>query len=320
MGLDDPRAQIAVFGIAGPAAIAFVATLVAAIAFRAGRRVDPGTASPRAGVGAAFGFAAAFVFANLGMDGVPDRWPVAAAEWALPLLALAGVTACLDALIFTGKKRHVVRWAGRAMIIAAFIFGPMSRTWQNFWEGTEAAFWIGGVVAWFAIAFAASDRTASKSTARGHALVAMVTAGGLVPVIFGAGVTVQSQVAGAVAAAAGGIAAATFLARKSVPGTHAMGTAFIAWTAVVLTLSWQFVAEMAWWEFGAVASIPLLVAAVDVVPGLRGLSAGKRLAIRLVVAAAVSAGVSGHHVPGLLEQVSAGADASDPYGDYLESL
>ncbi|MEL7483203.1 MAG: hypothetical protein AAFN41_02495, partial [Planctomycetota bacterium] len=213
MGLDDPRAQVALFGVAGPAAIAFVATLIAAVAFKAAKKPESGETSPRAGLGAAFGLAGAFVLANLGMDGLPEGMPVAAAEWALPLVAVAGVVACVQAVCIKGTTRHVVCWLGRAAIIAAFVFGPMARTRQNFWEGIEAVYWIVGVAGWFVLAFAASDRTVSKSSPRGHALVVMATAGGLVPVIFGAGVTVQSQVAGAVAAAAGGIVAATFLMR-----------------------------------------------------------------------------------------------------------
>ncbi|MEO0631609.1 MAG: hypothetical protein AAFY46_12920 [Planctomycetota bacterium] len=318
MGLDDPRAQVALFGVAGPAAIAFVATLIAAVAFKAAKKPESGETSPRAGLGAAFGLAGAFVLANLGMDGLPEGMPVAAAEWALPLVAVAGVVACVQAVCIKGTTRHVVCWLGRAAIIAAFVFGPMARTRQNFWEGIEAVYWIVGVAGWFVLAFAASDRTVSKSSPRGHALVVMATAGGLVPVIFGAGVTVQSQVAGAVAAAAGGIVAATFLMRKSIPASPAMGTVFIAWLGAMLTLSWQFVAEMAWWEFGVVASIPLLVAAVDVIPRLRGLSTSKRLVVRLGVVIATTAAVSGHHVPGLIEQLGGGG--SDPADDYWNSL
>ena len=320
MGLDDVRAQVALFGVAGPAAIAFVATLLAAIAFKSARKPDAKDVTARAGVGSAFGLAGAFVLANVGMDGVPERMPVAAAEWALPLVALAGVLACLDALAFTSTKRHFVRWLGRLVIIAAFVLGPMARTRQNFWEGTEAVLWIGGTVVWFLLAFAASDQTASKSSPRGHAIVAMALAGGLVPVIFGAGVTVQSQVAGAVAAAAGGIVAATLIMRKSIPPTHAMGTIVVAWVAAMLTLSWQFVAEMAWWEFGVIAAIPLLVAAVDLIPGLKGLSSFKRLAVRLGIVIAATAAVSGHHVPSMYEQLGGGGASDDPYGDYWDSL
>lgn len=320
MGLDDPRVQTALFGVAGPAAIAFAATLIAAIAFKAARKPDVSDVSSRAGVGAALGLAGAFVLATLGMGGIPEGMPVAAADWALPVVAIAGLMAALDAILGTGKKTQLVRWLGRLAIIAAFVFGPMARPRVNFWEGAEAFAWIGGAAVWFLLAFAASDRTAAKSTPRGHAIIVMMMAGGLVPVIFGAGVTVQSQVAGAVAAGAGGIMAATFLMRRSIPSTQAMGTVAVAWLGAMLTLSWQFVAEMAWWEFGVVASIPLLVALVDVIPGVRGLSAFKRFAVRAGIVIALTAGVSGRHVPGLVEQLSGGGGSDDPYGDYWDSL
>ncbi len=318
MGLDDPRVQAALFGVAGPAAIAFAATLIAAAAFKASRKPDHTEPSPRAGLGAAIGLAGAFTFATIGLDGVPEGLPVAAADWALPLVAFAGLVAVVHALLGSGRKRHIARWLGRLAIIAAFVLGPMARTRQNFWEGMEAVYWIGGAALWFLLAFAASDRTASKSSPRGHALVTAALAGGLAPVIFGAGVTVQSQVAGAVAAAAGGIVAATLVLRKSIPPTHAMGTVVVAWLGAMLTLSWQFVAEMAWWEFGVVAAIPLLVAAVDFVPGVRGLSTFKRLVIRLGIVIATTAAVSGQHVPGLIEQLGGGSSGSAD--DYWNSL
>ena len=318
MDLDDPRVQSALFGVAGPAAVAFAATLIAAIAFKAARKPDAASVDTRAGLGAALGVAGAFVLANLGLDGVPDGMPVAAAEWALPIVALAGIVAAIDSLFGSGKKRHAVRWLGRLAIAAALVWGPMARPRQNFWEGAEVAAWIGGGVLWLLLAFAASDRTAAKSTPRGYGLVAVVLAAGLVPVIFGAGVTVQSQVAGAVAAAAGGIVAAAFVMRSSIPTMQTMGTVVIAWLAVVLTLSWQFVAEMAWWEFGVIASIPLLVAAVDLLPWLRTRSAFKRQVIRLGIVIAASASVSGHHVPDLQEQLGGGS--SNAADDYWNSL
>ncbi len=318
MGLDDPRVQTALFGVFGPAALAFAATLIAALAFKAAREPGETGPVPRAGLGAAVGLAGAFVLANLGLDGIPDAMPVAAADWALPIVALAGIVAGVDALVSKGKKRHVVRWLGRLAIVVALVLGPMARPRQNFWEGAEIAAWIGGAAVWMLLAFAATDRTASRSSPRGFAVVAMALAGGLVPVIFGAGVTVQSQIAGAVAAAAGGIVAAALLVRKSIPPLQATGTVVVAWLAVMLALSWQFVAEMAWWEFGVVASIPLLVAAVDLIPGLRGLSDFKRLVIRLGVVIATTAAVSGQHVSGLIEQLGGGS--SDPYGDYYDSL
>lgn len=318
MGLDDPRVQAALFGVAGPAALAFAATFVAAAAFKAARKPDASVVSPRAGIGAVLGLAGAFVLANLGIDGVPDGMPVAAAEWALPLVVLAGLVAVVDASVGSGKKAHIARWVGRFAIIAAFVFGPMARPRQNFWEGTEVVAWIGGAALWFMVAFAASDRTASQSSPRGHAIITMLLAGGLLPVIFGAGVTVQSQIAGAVAAAAGGIIAATLIMRKSIPPTHAMGTVVVAWLGAMLTLSWQFVAEMAWWEFGVVASIPLLIAAVDLIPGIRGLSAFKRLIVRVCIVIALAAGVSGQHVPDLQAQLGGGT--SDAADDYWNSL
>jgi hypothetical protein len=321
LSFGDPRIDAAVFGALGPGAIGFVCTIVAWLFARAAARKRETTApSPRAGIGPALGVGLGFALASLGLDGIPERAPVGASDWVLPIMGAAIIAACAGELLTKGAKAHALRWLLRLGVVAVIVFGPLKRPWENQWEGVEAAYWLGGITLWMILAFAASDRTAAKASPFAAGLVWTAFIGGLVPVVFGAGVTAQSQIAGGVAAAIGGVTLAAWLGRKTLPHLRAVGTLVVVYTAMLLAVSWQFVSDMAWWELGVIAATPIAIALVDVIPGLRGLSAFKRQAVRIVLVVAATAAVSGHHAPELIRELTGAGGSDDPYGDYYESL
>ncbi|MEO1582976.1 MAG: hypothetical protein AAFR96_00190 [Planctomycetota bacterium] len=319
LSVGDPRLDAVAFGALGPAAIGFTATLAAYLIVRASaRKADPSSAPSRAGIGPALGVGLAFVLASLGLDGVPERMPVGSADWVLPVMATALLAAVGGELLAKGRKAIAVRWLLRVAVIGVIVAGPLSLPIKNRWEGGETVAWVGGIALWMLLAFAASDRTASRSSPPSSVLVWHALIGGLVPVIFGAGVTAQSQIAGGVAAGLGGVLVAAWLGRKALPPMRAVGGVVVPYIAMLLLVSWQFVSDLAWWEFGVIAATPLAIALIDLVPVVRKLSAFKRFVGRMLLVIAATAAVSGHHVPALVGELTGSSSSSEDA--YWESL
>jgi hypothetical protein len=304
-----------VFGVVGPFAAAFALALAGWLVARRGRRgKSSGGSVALSGIGPALGLGVAFLLATRAWVGWPavDRLPLGASDWA-PHLVLLGALVGAVHQAFAGPRAGVIAaWVGRAAVIALVLLGPLARPRENAWEGTAELLWMGGVAAGMAVLFVSFDRLSARTDARGFTALGLVFAAGLIPAVFAAGATVQSQTAGGVAAALAGVGGAALIARGSI-AARGLGTALTAWLTAVLVVSWQFVADMPWWEFGVIASVPVAAAWIDALPFVRRWSRGRVFWLRAVAIAIMCAAASGAHVPGLVEQMT-GSAPKDAYG------
>ncbi|MEM1071241.1 MAG: hypothetical protein AAGH71_00270 [Planctomycetota bacterium] len=318
MAIDDPQVQAGVFGVALPA---FSGAIGAGLGWLiAGRRdkklAEAGSSfdedmkqSPRADALLALGLGGAFAVASLGLVGVPDTWPRAMSEWMLPIVAAGTVAAIVPGLIGRGLPSAVVRWLLRAGFVAGLLAWPLANTRSNHWEGAEAAAWMAGVAAWLLLSFAAMDRVATRLPRAMVCVVLGLSVAGLIPVVFGAGVTAQPQVSGGLAAGIGVAGVVALISRGIVPLVGAGGVV-VAWLASTMFVGWPFVADMAWWEVGLSASLPVLAALPTLVPGLsKRRAAAGWIAVALVAGA--TAGVSARHVPDLVSELTGSGQGSD---------
>lgn len=314
-GFDDPRVSGAVFGAAGPFAAAIIATMAGWLAVRRATRggTSAGTDS-RSGIGPAVGLGAAFLLATRAWVSWPavDRLPVGASDWAPHVVLLGALVGAVQQAFRGRRSRFLAAWIGRAAVTALVLLGPLARPRENAWDGTAEYLWMAGVVVGMALLFSSFDRLSAKTDARGFSALGLILAAGVIPAVFGAGATVQSQTAGGVAAALAGVGVAAVIARGAL-AMGGLGTALTAWLAAVLIVSWQFVADMPWWEFGVIASVPVVAAWIDVLPVVRRWSRGRVFWLRALVIAILCAAASGSHVPGLIEQMSGSAPKND-YG------
>ena len=315
--MDDPRVYTALFGVIVPGLIglgcAGIALLVHVVAKR---RAEPdSTRTPRTGYGPALGLGLAFSVVTVAFAGMPARWPVSASDWFAPIVLLSAIAAGAVDLARSPKRRAIIAWLGRAVVLGAVLFGPVARPRINYWQGTDEILWHAGIGLWLVLAWLCVDRLSGRLRPLGSVTAALVLVGGLIPVIFGAGVTGQSQYAGGLAAAIGGAGLIAIVSKGRV-SIRAAGSVLVAWLAMALLVSYQFVSEMAWWEFGVIAAIPPVLAGVTLLPGLQKLSPTKQGWIVLVLVSVMTAAVSWQHVPDLYAELTGSRSASDAYWDY----
>jgi hypothetical protein len=323
MSLDDPRLMAGLLGVAGPGVLGLVCSLAAWAVLR--RRGDAAPASgqqqpsPRVGIGPALGFGLSYVLASYAWVGLPDlsRLPVGASGWAWPIMVLGTIAAVVGEFIHPegkgGRKGLVLRWLGRGLVVAVVLLGPLKQPRSNYWDGTEAVLWTAGVGLWVLLGHVSFDRLSRRHGTAGFASLGAILTLGLVPAIFGAGVTAQMQIAVGLAASLAGVALAALIVRGPL-GSRGLGGALTVWLAVVLTQSWQFVSEMSWTAFGAVAALPVVLAGVDLLPVLRRWPRLRLLVLRMVIVAGVTGWLAAAHVPDLLEQLTGAPDPASDYG------
>ena len=318
---DDPRVQAGLFGVALPGLIGLVCMLPAVLVARRGKRqagdaASSGTrAHSRAGYGPALGLGLAYVAASVGLLGMPDNWPRSTTEWLAPLILLGTLLIALPDLVGPIGTRRLAVWLGRAGFAAAVLVWPIANTRANRWEGSELWLWHAGIGLWLLLAFACMDRVSAKLSPVFTAVVVGLTVVGLIPVVFGAGVTSHPQVSGGMGAAIGAVGVVTILTRGIVP-LRGAASLLVVWLTMTLLVSYQFIANMAWWEFGVVASLPLVLATLTILPKIGKLNSNKLGWIAVVITVGLTAAVSGQHVPGLIAELtgSGGSSIDDYYG------
>ncbi|MGP1272800.1 MAG: hypothetical protein ACTS22_05660 [Phycisphaerales bacterium] len=318
---DDPRLYTALFGVALPGVIGVSGAVAGWMAGAIARRRRSAGASPRdhdslrTGFGPALGLGAAFATMTVAFAGWPERWPVSASDWVAPIVVLSAVLAAAVDLFPRPRKRSIATWVGRLAVAGLILYGPLARPRANFWEGSTEILWHAGIALWLLLAWAGADRITNRLRPIGQSALAAIAVAGVVPVVFGAGVTAQSQYAGGLAAAVVG-AGLIAVVSAGIVATRSAGSVLVTWLAMVLLISYQYVSEMAWWEFGVIAALPLLLGALVTLPGLRKLSPAKQGWIAVVLAAAGFGAVSGHHVPELRRELTGSGSSIDDYYGY----
>ncbi|MEM8756372.1 MAG: hypothetical protein AAGF47_01145 [Planctomycetota bacterium] len=328
MTLDDPKIQAALFGVLLPAiaggGFATVSLLLARSKQQAAGDPDSvggglsrsGLIPSIAGLLPAVGLGAAYAIASLGLVGVPGSLPRAMVDWLLPIVTAGVLVATVPMLLPRGLPAISGLWLARAAFIAAVLIWPIANTRANHWEGAESIAWhISGAI-WLLTAFASMARVSRKASPVMMCVLLGVSIAGLIPVVFGAGVTSHPQVSGGLAAGVGGLGVVAIVARGRLP-IAACGSVFVAWLTASLLVGWQFVADMAWWEFGVVAAIPLVLAAATFAPKLRSFGPVRLGVVLVVLAGGMTAAVSARHVPAMVAELTGSrAGSGDSLDDY----